>query len=73
MKKNGFTLVELLAVIVILGVILVVAIPKILNVIDASKEDAIKSTAKMLATSAENEYATRMTTGTLNQDTDPIL
>ena len=32
-KRNGFTLVELLAVIVILAIILVIAVPKILNVI----------------------------------------
>ena len=32
-KKNGFTLVELLAVIVILAVILVIAVPKITDTI----------------------------------------
>ena len=36
-NKKGFTLVELLAVIVILAVILVIAIPRILDVIDSSK------------------------------------
>ena len=35
-KKNGFTLVELLAVIVILAVILVIAVPQIINVINES-------------------------------------
>lgn len=73
MKKNGFTLIELLAVIAILGIILAIAIPKVLIVINASKMDAIESTAKMLATGAENEYATRLTNGTLDQDVDPIL
>ena len=33
-NKKGFTLVELLAVIVILAVILVIAIPRIIDVID---------------------------------------
>ena len=37
-KKNTFTLIELLAVIVILAVILVISIPKILDVIDESKK-----------------------------------
>ena len=35
-KKNGFTLVELLAVLVILAVILVIAVPQIMNVITES-------------------------------------
>ena len=34
-KKNGFTLVELLAVIVILAVILVIAVPQIMDIIKA--------------------------------------
>ena len=41
-KKNGFTLVELLAVIVILAIILVIAVPKILNVIEETKKDSLK-------------------------------
>ena len=36
-KKKGFTLVELLAVIVILAVILIIAMPKISDVIKNSK------------------------------------
>ena len=42
MRKQGFTLVELLAVIVVLGIILLIAIPKISNVIDNSKEKAFQ-------------------------------
>ena len=37
MKKNGFTLVELLAVIVILAIILVIAVPKITDTIDNAR------------------------------------
>lgn len=37
-KEEGFTLVELLAVIVILGFILVIAVPGITKVIDGSKK-----------------------------------
>ncbi|SFC41392.1 type IV pilus assembly protein PilA [Alkalibacterium subtropicum] len=39
-KEEGFTLVELLAVIVILGIILAIAIPSIGGVIDRASEDA---------------------------------
>ena len=53
-KKNAFTLIELLAVIVILA-ILVISIPRILNVIDESKLDSIKSSARMIINSAEKK------------------
>ena len=47
MKKNtkGFTLVELLAVIVILAIIALIATPMILNVIDEAKKGAAQSSA----------------------------
>ena len=54
-KKNAFTLIELLAVIVILAVILVISIPRILNVIEESKKDSIKSSARMIINSAEKK------------------
>ena len=52
-KKNGFTLVELLAVIVILAIILVIAVPKVMSVIEDSKKATLESTAKMIASAAE--------------------
>ena len=43
--KNGFTLIELLAVIVILAIIGLITTPKVLDMIEKSKEDkAIDST-----------------------------
>ena len=45
-KGRGFTLVELLAVIVILAVILIIAMPKISDVIKNSKEASLETTAK---------------------------
>ena len=55
-KKNAFTLIELLAVIVILAVILVIAIPRILDVIETSKKDSFKTSAQIIADSAEKKY-----------------
>ena len=52
-NKYGFTLVELLAVIVILAIILVIAVPKVMSVIEDSKKATLESTAKMIAGSAE--------------------
>jgi len=51
----GFTLVELLAVIVILGVILAIAIPNIINVIEKTRIDAIIKNEEMM-TNAVKKY-----------------
>ena len=55
-NKKGFTLIQLLAVIVILAVILVIAIPRILDVIETSKKDSFKTSAQLIADSAEKKY-----------------
>ncbi len=47
-KKNGFTLVELLAVIVILAIILAIAIPAITGLVANTRESAFESNVKML-------------------------
>ncbi len=51
--KKGFTLVELLAVIVILAIILVIAIPGISNVIESSRRGAAESNTKMVLKTVE--------------------
>ena len=68
-NKKGFTLVELLAVIVILAIILVIAVPKILSVIDDTRTESLESSAKMIISAAEREYATRTALG---QATTPM-
>ena len=62
-KKNGFTLVELLAVIVILAVILVIAVPSIMSTITESRKGALASSAKLIASSAETAYISNQTLG----------
>ena len=54
-KGRGFTLVELLAVIVILAIILVIAIPKITDTIKNSKIASFESSAKTIAAQAEKK------------------
>ena len=63
MKKNAFTLVELLAVIVILAVILVIAVPQVLDTITSSKKGSIESTVKLIANTAEKKYAEMLING----------
>jgi len=62
-KKRGFTLVELLAVIVILAVILVIAVPRIMSVIKDAKLGSIESTAKLIASTAESRYESKTALG----------
>ena len=48
---NGFTLLELLAVIVILAIILAIAIPSITSLINSSKKNTFESNSKMIFSS----------------------
>ena len=54
-KVKGFTLVELLAVIVILAIILVIAVPKITDTIKNRKIASFESSAKTIAAQAEKK------------------
>ena len=55
-KRKAFTLVELLAVIVILAVILVIAIPQIMNVIKSARMSSIKDSAMLIAEQADKDF-----------------
>ncbi len=48
LNKKGFTLVELLAVIVVLAIILVITVPMVLNSISSTRQDALNASAKSL-------------------------
>ena len=52
--KYGFTLVELLAVIVILAVLALIATPVVLSIIDDAKESAMLRSAEMYLSGVEN-------------------
>ncbi|MCB5235630.1 prepilin-type N-terminal cleavage/methylation domain-containing protein [Niallia circulans] len=56
-NEKGLTLIELLAVIVILGIIAAIAIPSIGSIIQKSKEDAVKSDAITVLNAAKNYVA----------------
>lgn len=49
MNKKAFTLIELLAVIVILAILMAIAVPKILTTIETSRKNSLVSSTKILA------------------------
>ncbi|HWJ79664.1 MAG TPA: prepilin-type N-terminal cleavage/methylation domain-containing protein [Niallia sp.] len=56
-NEKGLTLIELLAVIVILGIIAAIAIPSIAGIIQNSKEDAVRADAITILNAAKNYAA----------------
>lgn len=57
MKRNGFTLVELLAVIVILSLVLAIAFPKVSSLIENEKQRTFKLSVNSLINGAKNVCA----------------
>ena len=55
MNKQGFTLVELLGVIVILSIIMLIAIPNVTSVLEKNKRENYLADAKKLVTQVEYE------------------
>ena len=68
MKKKGFTLVELLATIVVLSVIALIATPIILNVIEKAKKGALVSSVNGLVESANMYYTNEIIKGDISED-----
>ncbi len=71
MKKNGFTLVELLAVIIILSIVAVVAVPRLVTSIKINNEDTYNGVIENIILAA-NSYANNQG-GVLVQISVPYL
>lgn len=71
-NQKGLTLVELLAVVVILGIIAAIAVPSIANIIDNSKKDAHVANAEQMIGAARLAVAANDNKlwGTADKDND---
>lgn len=63
LNKNGFTLVELLAVIVILAVVILVAVNNVIPQMNKAKAGAFKTEALSFLDGAEQYYTSQQMTG----------
>jgi type IV pilus assembly protein PilA len=69
-NKKGFTLVELLAVIVILAIILAIAVPSISGMINNSKKSSFEANVKMIITGISYKMLEATASGTTAPDVD---
>lgn len=59
MKQKGFTLIELVVVIVILGILSAVALPKFLNLSDKANEAALAGVSGAIASGSATNFAAK--------------
>ena len=63
MKRKGFTLVELLAVIAILAILVIIALPNVLKMYNNAKKNSFLTEAKTLAQDVSSKYITESMKG----------
>ena len=71
-NKKGFTLVEVLAVIVVLAIIMIIAVPNVLGSLRASK-DAISSIEKKAIEDGANQIVTEILNCEITNETCLVL
>lgn len=62
MKKNGFTLIEILAVIAILAILVVLAVPALLETYRTAKMNAFTTELKLIGRAANQQWASEKLT-----------
>ena len=75
-KKNGFTLVELLAVIAILAILMIIALPNVINMYNKARKETFLTEARTLYKEAEKKYISDSINGntvkTINSKTNKL-
>ena len=71
-RKNAFTLIELLAVIVVLAIIALIATPIVMNTIEKSKKGAAERSADNYIDAVETTVATKRLDGNILEGTYTI-
>lgn len=61
-NQKGFTLIEIIAVLIILGILAAVAVPKFINLQDQAREYAVQGALGALASTATMAYAQALLT-----------
>lgn len=61
LNKKGFTLVELLATLTILSIIMMIAVPNVMNILDKNKRTTYLEDAKKLVTLADYKFRKEQT------------
>lgn len=73
LNRNGFTLVELLAVIVILAVLALVAMPNVTRLMNDSRKNAFITEVENFVTYAQTSYTNSQINGTITNSADESL
>lgn len=73
MKKNGFTLMELLVVIAILAILAIIAVPSIINIYNDAKKDVFITQTQTLWRTAETQWTKDYTSNDIITDYDSEL
>lgn len=71
-KSNGFTLLELIAVIVILALLAVIALPRFLNISDAARKATVEGTAAAFQNGIDIAHASWLSHGGVNNVVDVV-